>query len=401
MSKTQVSYVELFWDCPECGQPHISAVFNPNGQRCPGCFYWREEDDSLYEAPDSQTITDPTLIDRPPQWVCKACGALNPDTGLPAELLQCGNCDSYQVSQVGGITGEETQDQQAPAPELPEEVDQRSQIPESRFENPIVPKSLLEAKAAAESKSWLSKRMRRILLGGAIGLGITGTAISGLVWFFQPHVANVQIKNLTWTVTTPVEQYRPVERSTWADSIPTQATVLRRETKVRSYRQVQQGYRTETYRASERYNTGRTEEHCRTVSKGNGVGEKRCTSEAVYESRSVEKTRQVPNYIQVPVSDTWVTYRMMDWVAVAPIVVTGKDDDPRPTGKAKLPNSSYQQRQLAAETECIVEGVPASKPDRPLQHWSMDCKEYDQLEPGTTVPLEIDRWGGVRLPTAD
>lgn len=393
MNQPRVSYVELFWDCPECGEPHISAVFNPNGQRCPSCFYWRQDDDHLYEAPDSQVITDPALINRPPHWICKVCEATNLDTGLPAELLQCGNCDSYQVSQVGEITGNEAEDRQAPATDAAAEVELRSQIPASRYENPTVPKSLLEAKAAARTGRW--PRCLVALVG--LGLSFGGITIGGIVWLLQPQVLEVQVRDLTWTVTTPIEQFRPVERANWDEQVPAAATVLRQEIRVRDHRREQRGTRTETYSTTERYDTGRTEERCTTVSQGNGIGQKRCTTTPVYASRSVERTRTVPVYVEIPIEDTWVTYRVMDWVAAPPLVQSGQDDTPRPTGAVTLPTAAYQQRQLPSTTECKVTGIPVGPSTPAPRQWSIDCAEYDLLEPAMTVKLSVPRFGPVRL----
>lgn len=110
----EVEYIELFWDCPNCGHTHISAILNPQGDRCPECFHWRSKEVTLYEAADSQVITDPDLINRKPAWVCKICGAVNDDEGLAPHLLQCGNCDNYQTAAMGELTGDVEADRQGP-----------------------------------------------------------------------------------------------------------------------------------------------------------------------------------------------------------------------------------------------------------------------------------------------
>lgn len=393
-------YVELFWDCPECGQPHISAVFNPNGQRCPNCFYWRQDDDQLYEAADSQIITDAALIHKPPHWICKVCGSANPDEGLAVELLQCGNCDSYQTSLVGNITGNENRDQQAPkTDETGEVVEQRAKIPESRFENPVVPKSLQAKRSQSGRSSKPSHRPIRWLIRlGLIGTAAALTTVAGVVWLVSPTQVDVQVKDLTWTVTIPIEEYRLVDRADWDESVPTGATIIARQTKIRSYVERQQGYRTETYWESERYRTG-SKKVCKTTSQGNGVGKKTCKDEPTYDTRRTQRTREVPNYIKVPVNDVWVTYRIKDWVATSPIVITGRDDQPRPTKAVTLPKSQYPLRQLAPTTQCQVFGIPKEQKSAQTntKNWQLDCAEYDRLEPNTTITLEVNKLGQVRL----
>ena len=102
---TRREVILLFWDCPYCGHKHIPGPT----RRCPGCFWWRDRTIDFYEAPDS-VVLSPAEVARyaGPDWICKACGAANPETGAPRESLVCGNCHTRQIDIDGGRTPLET-----------------------------------------------------------------------------------------------------------------------------------------------------------------------------------------------------------------------------------------------------------------------------------------------------
>lgn len=322
-----VEYIELFWDCPECGHRHISAVFNSQGNRCPNCLHWRTEDVELYEAPDSQIITDSNLINRKPFWVCKVCEAVNEDTGVPATVLQCGNCDSYQTSSIGAITGNQAADQQAPATvAIGEPVERRSNTGQNQASTPSTPKT-------GRISGFAASLIGMTLIGG----GFFGSS----VLLSQPNDATlrqVQVTDLKWTVEVEVQEQKTFTRSGWDESVPQAAAILQSQKKQRGTRQEQKGSRTvmvdeqyqsgtrtetysepeqyqsgtrtETYTTSERYQSGTrsetysdseryqsgTRQDCKTTSKGNGVGTRTCRDVAVYSTRQIQRSRSVPVY---------------------------------------------------------------------------------------------------------
>jgi len=96
---TRKEIILLFWDCPYCGHKHIPEPT----RRCPGCFWWRDRTVNFYEAPDS-VVLSPAEVARyaGSDWICKACGAANPETGEPREKLVCGKCHARQIDLDGG-----------------------------------------------------------------------------------------------------------------------------------------------------------------------------------------------------------------------------------------------------------------------------------------------------------
>ncbi len=330
-----VEYIELFWDCPECGQAHISAVFNPQGNRCPSCLHWRVDSIGLYEAPDSRVVTDPKRINRPPFWVCKVCDAVNTDTGLAPKLLQCENCNSYQTSEIGAISGAQIPDQQAPsivAVGTPVKLQKSSPAPLPRR-----PARSTNAPIVAVGISTIALMGAGIVAGTIWSSSIPRSPIPVAIAPPEPTVLQVQVTDLSWVAEVDIEEQKGYKRESWQSAMPSGATLLKTETREnkrpenRGFRTVmvpeqyqsgtktetytepeeyqsgtttktdytseryQSGTTSETYYESERYQSG-TEEKCQTRSTGNGLGARSCTSVPVYSSRQVSRSRSVPTY---------------------------------------------------------------------------------------------------------
>ncbi|MBD2098830.1 hypothetical protein H6F90_27595 [Trichocoleus sp. FACHB-591] len=499
-----VEYVELFWDCPHCGQLHISAVFNSQGNRCPSCFYWRTEAVKLYEASDSQLITDPSLINRPPFWVCKVCEAVNEDVGLSAELLQCSNCNSYQISAVGDITGDSAADQQAPSLSVIGELVQRQSEPPT-----IAPsRSMDHSPSNGFNPSGNNSRLGW-LTAGALGL----TVVSGVFWNSavesvgtkDPTLLKVQVTDLQWTVEVDVQTQKTSTRQGWDESVPTNATILKSIRKQRGVSQKRQGVRTvmvseqyqsgtrtetyyepeqyqsgtrteiytqpeqyqsgtrtetyydseeyqsgtrtETYYDSERYQSG-TKSECKVTSQGNGLGKRVCheipvystrkiprtrtiliystrkiprtrtvpifstrqvkhrREVPVYSTRQVEHTREVPIFstrvvpvqkpimATVPVHDTWMTYRVKEWVPQQTHQRVGQDAAERRSIDINLVQLP-PQRISATRATCRLSGSYLvkngwfQKPEAKSGAWNLPCEEYDRLKLGERVQIRL------------
>jgi hypothetical protein len=479
-----VEYIELFWDCPECGQTHISAVFNPQGNRCPSCLTWRLDAIALYEAPDSQIITDPKLINRPPFWVCKVCDAVNADAGLAARLLQCENCHSYQTSEVGGISGDQVQDQQAPPiVAVGTSVELKQSTPPKSSNTPAVVVGAGIAIAAMTSF---------VGLGSAILFGLTRSPTPLSVMPDAATVASdskplqVTVTDLTWVAETDIEQQKIYTRESWKGVMPPQATVLKSETREnkRSERQgfrtimvpeqYQSGTRTETYTESEKYQSGTTtktdytseryqsgtknetyseseryqsgtEQKCQTTSRGNGVGQRSCSSVPVYSTRQISRSRSVPTYstrqvprtqsvpvystrpversrslpvystrqipvqepiiVTIPFSDTWTTYQVREWAFQRTQTDQAKQDAPRQPA-VKITKQPLQ-RIARTRMKCQLEGefnVNDRQFGSPMTSkvgiWKLPCEEYDRVNIRDRVQLRLSSVDSANLVSA-
>jgi hypothetical protein len=496
---TKVDYIELFWDCPNCQQRHISAVLNPQSNRCPTCLHWRTDEVELYAAPDSQVITDPKLINRKPFWVCKVCAAVNEDEGLAAHLLKCSNCDSYQTSETGEISGDFNADLYAPKT-LP--VDEP--VP---FQPDPIPK---RSPRPSRPQQRLRFGCASVILGG-LGAIFLGQGFTSHQPLSDPNLRQVQVTDLGWTTEVDVQRQIVTTQGGWQDSLPDRHqlnnfTLIKSEQKQRSTIQKTQGFRTklvneqyqsgtdqetysepeqyqsgthsetyndtetfqtthsetywdseryqsgirtETYNQSERYQSG-TQETCKMVSQGNGLGKRTCRNIPAYSTREVQRTRTVPVYstrqvqrqrqvtrnntrpvirtrtvpiystrtitrtrevprystrqvvvqepivVNQPIYDTWVTYRHQPWVTAQTNRRTGKDDIPRQFPQPRLP--SLPRHRISDKREiCKVDGhYPVFQgwfklPLMQSSQWVLPCADYDRINIGDAIELRLQK----------
>ncbi|MGQ9866966.1 MAG: hypothetical protein ACUVSQ_11940 [Pseudanabaenaceae cyanobacterium] len=332
----------LFWDCPECGHKHIPGPT----RRCPQCFWWRDRTVNFYEAPDS-VVLSPEEAARyaGPDWICKVCGAANPETGEPREHLICGNCNSWQ-----------TNDQDlghAPPQTLPTGVPLTT--PPSRQPNRLV---------------------KPIALGIVCGLGILGLAI-GIWRLSRPRVVTAEVVGRRWQVQVPIEDQRPVVEEDW--TLPAGAYNVSSEQRQRSTREVPVGTTTTTVEVPYQEEVG-TREECTTTSRGDGTGDRTCRDVPVYETRYRSETREETVYRTEPVYDTWYRYTIQRWQPLRTATAVGTENTPRQPPAFQLATQPYPQRALSPQETCFLDVRVQTQ----LQSWEIPCPEYDLVRTGQT-----------------
>jgi hypothetical protein len=351
---TRREVILLFWDCPYCGHKHIPGPT----RRCPACFWWRDRTVNFYEAPDS-VVLSPAEVARyaGPDWICKACGAANPETGAPRESLVCGNCHTRQIDIDGGRTPLET---------LPTGVAVERRLSMVSSGSPIT----------GGYVRTISYTDRRIL--GAVytlaALGLFGLGILGLnglsTWVYRPRPVAAQVLRRHWRVEVPIEERRPVSEGGW--TLPAGAYNVRTETRQQSTRRVQVGTKTETVKVPYEEKVG-TRTECTTVSRGDGTGERVCSEEPIYETRYRTETEEVPIYREEPVYATWYSYTIDRWQPLRTAVVEGTENMPRRADTVELATHPYPQRQLTPKETCFLDVYAQNR----RQTWRIVCEQYD------------------------
>jgi len=351
---TRREVILLFWDCPYCGHKHIPGPT----RRCPACFWWRDRTVNFYEAPDS-VVLSPAEVARyaGPDWICKACGAANPETGAPREQLVCGNCHARQVDLDGGRTPLET---------LPTGVAVERRLSMVSSGSPIT----------GGYVRTISYTDRRIL--GAVytlaALGLFGLGILGLnglsTWVYRPRPVAAQVLRRHWRVEVPIEERRPVAEGDW--TLPAGAYNVRTETRQQSTRRVQVGTKTETVKVPYEEKVG-TRTECTTVSRGDGTGERVCSEEPIYETRYRTETEEVPIYREEPVYATWYSYTIDRWQPLRTAVVEGTENMPRRADTVELATHPYPQRKLSPKEICFLDVYAQNR----RQTWRIVCEQYD------------------------
>ncbi len=369
----------LFWDCPCCGHKHIPGPT----RRCPRCFWWRDRTVKFYEAPDS-VVLSPAEVARyaGPDWICKVCGAANPETGAPRESLVCGNCHTRQVDVDGGSTSLETLPVGvvvARPSSRPEAYSSRRYT--GRVVSPMSGGSGREIAADISGGSMReigADRPRSILSTvyilatvGLVGLGIAG--LNTLIHLVTlPRPVNALVLRRHWRVEVPIEERRPVTEGDW--TLPEGAYHVRTEKRQKSTRKIQIGTEKRTVQVPYKVKVG-TRTECETVSRGDGTGERVCSEEPVYETRYRTETEEKPIYREEPVYATWYSYTIDRWRPLRTEVAEGTEDTPRRPPGLQLATHPYPQRQLTPKETCFLD-VQA----RNRHHtWTIACATYDRI----------------------
>ncbi len=346
--------VLLFWDCPECGRQEIPGPT----RRCPECFWWRDRDVPFYETPDSRVLSPQEAASyRGPDWICKVCGAANPERGEPAATLRCGNCDQWQVNHLDlGQTA-------------PERLPTGQTVPRRNREN--VPPTQPEAQPA-----W----PRLAAIAAAV------LAIALLLWggwqAFGPRAVEATVLSRHWTTSVIVQEQRPVSGSGW--TLPIDAYDVSTTERPHGTRQVQTGTRSQVVQVPYRIQTG-SREQCSTVSLGDGTGERRCTQVPVFETRYRRQTETVPVYETETVYDPWYSYTVDRWQTQATRRREGTGDEPRQPPAVELSKRPYPQRARPPVETCEVTVRYRDRQQPRTETWTLACGDYDQLRAGDTA----------------
>jgi hypothetical protein len=351
---TRREVILLFWDCPYCGHKHIPGPT----RRCPACFWWRDRTVNFYEAPDS-VVLSPAEVARyaGPDWICKACGAANPETGAPRESLVCGNCHTRQIDIDGGRTPLET---------LPTGVAVERRLSMVSSGSPITGGYV---RTISYTDRHILGAVYTLAALGLFGLGILG--LNGLsTWVYRPRPVAAQVLRRHWRVEVPIEERRPVSEGGW--TLPVGAYNVRTETRQQSTRRVQVGTKTETVKVPYEEKVG-TRTECTTVSRGDGTGERVCSEEPIYETRYRTETEEVPIYREEPVYATWYSYTIDRWQPLRTAVVEGTENMPRRADTVELATHPYPQRKLSPKEICFLDVYAQNR----RQTWRIVCEQYD------------------------
>jgi len=426
--RVTVEYIYEYWDCLACGRKAVRG----DARYCPACGKVRDKKVRFYRlSGKEEAITEKSEQERlgkGPDWICAFCSGTN-NFHDPF----CGSCGARsdakkaEPARVGQNTARvkplpkadwtclrcNTQNKQAdeycagcgadyglPPLERPKRPEQ----------SPPQQKKRIDFAAHGIRLVFL------LLATGALWCGYkTVSCVSG---YFGTHTVAYKVTERKWKSTIVLEQKKLETMTAWAGELPNDAQVLKREKKIRSYRDVQVGTRTENYEDQETVETTRSQtstsvervktgerEECATTyeSIGSGAARKvtRCKTVPVYsdkavttsskvpatEKRSVTKQREVPVYEKQSVYDTEVTYRAWRWSEVRRWETEGNDlpvKTPQPTLKPTERTAMF--RLTKPETIFRASYERSSSDDAPDSNIELLSEaEFVQLSPGQTV----------------
>lgn len=352
MAKKKLGYIQLHWECPNCG------TINPGGEKvCKGCSAPQPQDVEFFQPTEQQLLEDAEKIKRAKAGAdihCAYCGTRN-----PAGATHCSQCkadlsegEKRKSGQVVGAfkagEGKKIACPHCGAENL--ETDARcKQCGGSLTREKPTPK--------AQPQPGGKKR------GGIAVLAIIGVVFLGIcaaIYFLFLRTSSLSgtVTGVNWERTVILEQVIPVEHQDWQDQVPADGEIV-------SCSDAERG-------RSEEYVAG-AEEICGTpysLDTGGGYAE----------------VVQDCEYI---IYDAYCTYTLMEWSGVDTLVTSGSDL------AAFWPEPSLAQDQRlgeGAESYTIIFEAGGKS-------YTYQTEDYDlfrQAQPGSKWELEVNNVGGVQ-----
>jgi ribosomal protein L40E len=353
MAKKKLGYVELYWECPNCG------TINPGAEKvCKGCAAPQPDDIEFFQASEQQLIEDKAKLERAKAGAdihCAYCGARN-----PAGASSCSQCmaDLSEGSKrksgrvVGAFKGGAAKQVACPhcGAQNPEPASACSQCGGSM------------ASVHKKAEDVQPEPKRKVKPGSLAGLAVILLAACAAIYFIflRTSAETGVVTGVEWERSVALEAIVPVEYEGWWDEIPDEGEIL-------SCTQEERG---ETDQPTEG-----AMEVCGTpynVDQGSGYAE--VVQDCVY-----------------VIMDDFCSYTMMEWDVVETLTLTGDDYD------AAWPDPFLaQDERLGEGTETESYTIFFDVDGETYSHVTEDYDLLMKAQPGTTWELEINSIGGVQ-----
>jgi len=316
MARKVLGYIQLIWTCSYCGTQNPGAI-----KSCTQCGA-PQAPDVQFEKVDAETfafIKDEALIRMAQKGADKHCPYCGTRNSIDAET--CVECGSDITSDVKARESGE----------------------------------IIETRAANQNPPTPPKRIQPFLIV------IIVVVLAGLVFLIinltRTDQVTAVVSAVSWQRSQVIEEYQRVERKSWEDAIPSNATLVSCALQYRYDSDTPRPIATEV--CGEPY----------TIDTGTGLGQ--VVQDCVYR-----------------VYENYCTYTTMDWLPVETLVTTGEDLSPYwPT--FELAN---EQRQ-GNSTERYV--ITFSAEGDSFTYSTTDESLYLQAQPGSTWLLEINQFNNV------
>jgi len=350
MAKKKLGYVELHWECPNCG------TINPGGETtCKGCTAPQPEDVKFFQASKQQLITSEEKLKRARAGAdihCGFCGTRN-----PAGATHCSQCKAPlsegKKRKAGRVVGAY---QEGAAKEIDcPHCSAKTQETNSRCSQCG---GSLRSAPETQAKSKAKSRKANPVVLGIIGLVLVGLCAAIYFIFLRTDSLTGTVTGVEWQRAVILEQIVPVQYQDWLDQIPADAEVIA----------CTQEQRYESDAPSDD-----SVEVCGTpynVDDGSGYAE--VVQDCVY-----------------LIYDDFCSYAVMEWAAVETLVTTGTSMDPYWANPALA-----QDQRLGSESETFTIYFEADGDTYTYQ--TEDYYLFNQAEPGSRWDLEVNSIGGVQ-----
>lgn len=194
------------------------------------------------------------------------------------------------------------------------------------------------------------------------------------------------IEDLAWSRSIGIERIVTLAEAGW--DRPIDAYDVASQRKIRTYKTVTIGYRTETRTSTERYQSGTESYSCGQESLGNGYFRTKTCTRATYSTRPVTTSHQVPITKEQPVWDTWYSYKVDRWRETRRVPAAGGDTEP------EWPEITLEEGERAGVKKSSYTYVVSLDGER--KSGKMELKEWTRLDEGDAVTVTTNFWGRVK-----
>ncbi|MCH5193809.1 MAG: hypothetical protein J1F11_07610 [Oscillospiraceae bacterium] len=373
------------WDCEYCSKKGIPA----DVRHCPSCGNPVGQNVKYYLPQGSKDYVDPKVVPKGADWKCGYCESYN-----RSDSEVCSNCgapkgagkDYFQnhaenaarsssADSSPGNTGGNTYYGGGTAGEA------------SSYYSRGISGSSSSSYYSYPQKKDFNYWLKWIIAGIAVIAVIIGIAA-----IVTPKEKTLTVEGFSWERTLYIEKYKTVRESGW--NIPSGGRLQYTREEVRSYDHQFVGYRTETYTEQEIDHYESYVSGYRDL--GNGYFEEIIDQRPVY--RTVTKTREVPQYVDVPVYDTKYYYDIDKWVKNHTVDTNGRDQEPywgqeppASTGSPKLGDERVSSR---SETYRIIGTLSGTKNSR---SYEIGYSDWEKLKKGDSVRCKVYASGKIEF----
>ncbi|MFX4299821.1 zinc finger protein [Pseudosulfitobacter pseudonitzschiae] len=379
------------WDCSACGNANLGRF-----ERCRSCGMGRGSDVAFYLPEGQQVISDAELLEDAlsgPDWHCDHCDSSN--KAMETSCVSCGNGRDGQdavhdrnIDRVSGSTALERRSSVSDYKPSRSAKRRRSALQNKGgwqgAKDGWTEESHKWSKAGQQFRS-SGLKARTIAPALAIIAGLLALVLVVLS-FTMDFEKKGYIEDLTWQRSIGAERIVTLDETGW--SRPGDAYEVESRRKIRSYKTVTIGYRTETRTSTERYQSGTESYSCGQESLGNGYFRTKTCTRATYSTRPVTTSHQVPITEEQPVWDTWYSYKVDRWREIRRVPAMGGDTEP------EWPEITFEQGERAGSQKGTYTYAVVIDGDRKSGEMSLD--EWIRLDEGDTVTVTTNFWGRVK-----
>lgn len=354
MTKESLGYVELEWTCPNCGTRNPGRV-----KVCKSCGAPQPKDVQFEQAAEDKIVTDQEgleLAQTGPDIHCPFCGTRNP--GNATVCMRCGgDLTEGEKRESGQVLGAQ---QKEPAPDITcpycGTINPGTNTRCSNCNSPLA-RAPRPQPAAAPARTPTKVSPALMIAGVALILLICGGIFFLVQQGTRTETGTGRVSNVNWKRSIVIMAPAPVNRSAWADQIPSGAQV---------------GSCTQRERGRSAFPTDNSQQVCGTpyvVDQGSGFGE----------------LVQDCEYI---VYDDYCQYSVIELQPVGVLEKSGTDLSPIWPETRLQSGQELGQRDEVYEVTFVVDG-------KQYVYRTRDANDYARFRPNTEWELEINGFGDI------